>query len=233
MGMLTDIETQRLKSACLKLAETSAQVEEAYVTVDPVLILMSTVLSLNRRWYSHALPARRYFERKVYPSIAPKTLDGLTAFISRAGSNREDWVSVALGLWNRREWDKARMLSELADYFVGWHEENTPEASELEGLRRWSRNISKEQFVGEIKGLGPRAYEQLLWYIEGKQAIKFDRHIANFASHAVGRAVGDEETIQALRQVADELRISGTALDARIWDYMQTRCSARETSAVG
>ena len=224
--MLDSREMQKLKAACLKLRKTSVQEEEEYVTRDPVLILMSTVLSLNRRWYSHALPARQYFERKVYPSLAPKTLEGLRVFVFRAGSNRSDWRSVALALWDRREWDKARMLSELADYFVGWHQKNIPAASEIEALRKWASSTNKDNFVGEIKGLGPRAHEQLLWYLEGKQAIKFDRHVASFVSQAVGRMTVDGETIQALRQIASEIGIAATALDARIWDYMQSRCSA-------
>jgi hypothetical protein len=224
--MLDSSEMQKLKAASLKLPQTTVQEEEDYVTRDPVLILMSTVLSLNRRWYSHALPARQYFEQKVYPSLVPKTLDGLRAFIFRAGSNRDDWRSVALALWNRREWGKARMLSELADYFVGWHQKNIPAASEIEALQKWASSESKDDFVGEIKGLGPRAHEQLLWYLDGKQAIKFDRHVASFVSQAVGRIATDAEAIQALRQIASEIGIAATALDVRIWDYMQSRCSA-------
>ena len=58
-------------------AEDQCQEEEEYVMHDPVLILMSTVRSLNRRWYSHPLPPRQYFERKVYPSLARKHLKDL------------------------------------------------------------------------------------------------------------------------------------------------------------
>jgi len=223
--MLNTLELQKLKEACRKLPTTSVQEEEEYVTKEPVLIAMSAVLSLNRKWYSHALPARQHFERHVYGALVPKTLEGLAALIFRSGGNRDDWVSVALALWNRREWDKARMLSEFADYFVGWHQRKFPSASELEAMRKWASLVSKDEFVGEIKGLGPRAHEQLLWYLEGKQAIKFDRHVTNFVAEAAGRKVNDEEAIQALRQIAGEIGITATALDARIWDYMQSRCS--------
>lgn len=224
--MLSTFEIQRLEAACRKLRKSTVQEEEEYMIHDPVLILMSAVLSLNRRWYSHALPARQYFERKVYPSLTPKTLEGLRAFIFRAGSNRGDWRSVALALWNRKEWDKARALSELTDYFVGWHQKNFPTSAEIDAARKWASSVTKANFIGKIKGLGPRAHEQLLWYLDGKQSIKFDRHVANFVSQSVGRAATDEETIQALRQIATELGITATALDARIWDHMQSRCSA-------
>ena len=147
--MLTDVEMQKLRKACASLPGTSVQEEEEYVTHDPVLILMSTVLSLNRRWYSHALPARKYFERNVYPSL-PKTLEGLKSFISDAGSKRGDWQSVALALWDRREWDKARMLSELANYLTKWRKRNAPGGSELDALQEWASSTSKEDFVGRI-----------------------------------------------------------------------------------
>jgi hypothetical protein len=96
----------------------------------------------------------------------------------------------------------------------------------LEGLRKWTLCTNKEDFVGKIRGLGPRAYEQLLWYLEGKQAVKFDRRVASFVNQAVGRKVTDEEAIQAIRQIAGDIGIHATALDARIWDHMQSRCSA-------
>jgi len=43
-------------------------------------------------------------------------------------------------------------------------------------------------------------------------------------AQGVGRTVTDDESIDALRQIAAEIGIYATALDARIWDYMQSRC---------
>jgi hypothetical protein len=60
------------------------------------------------------------------------------------------------------------MLSELADYFVGWHQKNIPAASEIEALRKWASSTNKDNFVGEIKGLGPHEMLELL-----KFALKF------------------------------------------------------------
>src|SRR5580698_10073100 len=106
--MLSATEVQKLRTACLKLPTTTVQEEEAYVTQNPVLILVSTVLSLNRRWYHQALPARKYFEQNAYPSLAPKTLEGLRTFIDNFKSN---WLLLAETIWNNREQNKARMLS--------------------------------------------------------------------------------------------------------------------------
>ena len=67
--MLDSSEMQKLKTECLNLPRASVQEEEEYVTCDPILILMSTVLSLNRQWYSQALPARKYFEARAIAEI--------------------------------------------------------------------------------------------------------------------------------------------------------------------
>lgn len=145
--------------------------------------------------------------------------------MSSSGAKEENWNLAARSLWGNNEWTKAKSLFELTNYLIGWHQKNASGLSEIEALRKWASSVSKEDFVGRIKRLGPRAHEQLLWYLEGKQAVKFDRHVTNFVSEATGRKVNDEEAIQALRQIAGEIGITATALDARIWDYMQSHCS--------
>jgi len=74
-------EFNRLETACRNLATSSVQDEEAEAARSPMLILMSTVLSLNRRWYSHALPARRHFEQgPLHPSFIRHEDIALRAF---------------------------------------------------------------------------------------------------------------------------------------------------------
>jgi hypothetical protein len=152
---------------------------------------MSTVLSLNRRWYSHALPARRYFEANLYNDLKPPTLAN----------------------------------------FVVWKGQNLPDHSDREALKQWGLTTSKEDFLGRIKGLAARAHEQLLWYIEGTQAIKLDRHVVQFVFNEIGRSPSDDDTIAALRTVAKWLGISATELDARIWDVMQSQGAKNTRSA--
>jgi len=226
--MLVGAEMERLKAACLKLQETNVQTDETSVARDPILILMSTVLSLERRWYLQALPARNHFQSKIYSSAIWKTLTGFRDFIFDIRSRENDWEAVSRVLWGNREKTKARILYDLVVYFADWHEKNMPMALEIDAMRDWPHFVDKKKFVKLIDGLGPRAYEQLLWYIEGKQSVKFDRHVEDFVTQAVGRKIADEEAIQALRQIANEMGISATALDARIWDYMQSRSGGRK-----
>ena len=220
--MLEQHELKRLEAECRRLPASRVRDEESHVMESPILILMSTVLSLNRKWYTQALPARQRFERDVYPSLSPRTLKRFREFVRDASANESDWSRLAQTLWKTNEWGKARMLSELVVYFIGWRESNAPELEELKALQQWALCTPKEQFVGRIKGLGPRAYEQLLWYLEGTQAIKLDRHVVSFVGEVVGRPIPEEETVMALREVASRIGISATALDARIWDYMQS-----------
>ena len=44
-----------------------------------------------------------------------------------------------------------------------------------------------------------------------------------FASEVLGRAVTDKEAKEALAEIASEMGMDATDLDARIWDYMQLR----------
>ncbi len=221
---LSNDEFNRLETACRNLATSSVQADEAEAARCPMLILMSTVLSLNRRWYSHALPARRHFEENLYTRLSPKTLRTFRDAANSGSVNRTDWLAFARVLWGRNEWDKARILTELVDYFVDWTDSHAPNATDLEALQRWSSEVTKKEFVGQkIKGLGPRAHEQLLWYIQGKEAINLGRHVTTFVNEIINRPLTDDELLNALKQVAIALNISPTTLDVRIWDHMQSR----------
>ena len=206
------------------MPETGALEEEKHVAADPVLIPMSAVLSLERDWYAQARPYRQHFEENVYPTVAPKTMQGLKNFI---GNFRYDWLALAKALWGKGEHTKAKQLAELVDYFIGWFRTNAPGASEIDALHRWASSAGENDFlwsapgVRRIKGLASRAYEQLHWYLDG--AIKFDRHVEGFASEVLGRAVMDEEGKEALAEIASEMGIDKTNLDARVWDFMQKR----------
>ncbi len=230
-------EFDRLVTACRNLARSSVQDEEAEAARSPVLILMSTVLSLNRRWYSHALPARRHFEQNLYTRLSPKTLRTFRDAANSLSDNRKNWLALARALCERKERYKARILTELVDYFVDWTDSHAPKATDMEALQRWSQAVTKEEFLSQkIKGLGPRAHEQLLWYIEGKQAIKLDRHVTTFVNEIINRPLTDDELFNALKQVATALNITPTTLDVRIWDHMQSRqkkSTAKKSAEIG
>jgi len=221
--MLEEEDIRKLMQACSELPKCSVLEEETHVFQSPVLISVSTVLSLNRNWYLQALPARQRFERVVYPQLNPNTLREFQAFIRKVLDDTGNWLHLAQVLWNTNEKNKAEQLSHLIDYFITWHNANASELAELEALQRWAKQIPKSEFLGSIRGLGPRAYEQLLWYLERTNAIKLDRHIKSYVRTVLRRSVSEEDTLAALREVARRIDISATALDARIWDYMRSR----------
>jgi hypothetical protein len=219
-------EFARLLEACRRLPATSVQEEESHVARDPILILMSTVLSLMRPWYRYALPARVHFEQGLYASMAPKTLKRFRELIDDVSRGRSDWAAAARALWNRNEWTKAQQLAELTDCFIDWQLSHATDADDMSAMRKWSDHVRQDQFVGRVKGVGPRGYEQIRWYVDGADAIKLDTHLLRFTDDLIGRKVTEEEKVQALKQVAGDLGMSATALDAKIWHYMQAASAA-------
>lgn len=224
--MVTQHQLDQLYTECQKLPQSSVIEEEAHVFGSPLLIAMSTVLSLNRKWYSHALPARKRFENGQHAYLSGRPLAEFVAFARAVLGPTDDGRLLSNALWGNREWQKAHQLVQLAEYLGEWCRRFQPDNTESGALRQWATSVSKEQFVGRIKGLGPRAYEQLLWYIEGVNSIKLDRHVANFLRQSLGDLVAESDGIAALKTVADRMGISPTSLDARIWDYMQARANA-------
>lgn len=230
----SESEQESLTSDCRQLPVTAVQDEEKYVSESPVLILMSTVLSLNRRWYSHALPARRRFESNLYAKLTPPSLANLSALLTRISLSETDWVAASNAMWQTNEARKAQALAQLTQYLLKWFHRHCPRVSDREALNEWAIHVSKDDFVGKIKYLGPRAHEQLLWYIEGTQSIKLDRHVVQFVRDSIGRTPPEIEMIHAVRAAALSLQISATELDARIWDYMQGKSKvARKVSCNG
>ena len=222
---LSQSEHDSLVSACQQLPTTSVQDEEKYVGESPVLILMSTVLSLNRRWYSHALPARRHFENNLYPHLIPHSLAAFSELLTRISQSGTDWKKAAKAMWNMNEARKAEALAQLTHLLLTWFERNCPGLPDREALNQWAARTSQGEFVGKVKFLGPRAHEQLLWYIEGTQAVKLDRHVTQFIRDSIRRTPPEVDMITAVRRAAADLGISPTELDARIWDYMQDKGS--------
>jgi len=218
-------EQKALVSACGQLPTTEALDEERHICQSPVLILMSTVLSLNRNWYKHAIPARQRFVSNLYTKVSPPSLSNFSSLLTEISHSRTDWVSAATAMWSTKEARKAQALAELTDYLIDWFNNHCPGLADRAALDQWAHHVSKSEFVGQIKHLGPRAHEQLLWYIEGTQSIKLDRHIVQFVEDSVGRRPLDQEMIDAIKAAAGSLGLSPTELDARIWDYMQRRSS--------
>jgi hypothetical protein len=224
-------EFSKLLDACSGLPAADVIGEESYVYEDAVLVLMSTVLSLNRRWYAAALPARQRFEINAY-SLAPKgSLLWLRDLMSSHGASpnadKESWLAVSDALWGNREWTKARILWNLNEYMLRWIALSGQSNDDIHALKSWMTDVPVEQFLGKVKGLAQRAYEQLQWYLDGVTAIKFDVHVDAFVRDVVGRRLSDEQAKAALTDVAAVMRIAPTELDARIWNYMQSRGTSR------
>jgi hypothetical protein len=223
MPIITQEEFERLAIACRNLPSSSVQIDETEIARAPILLLMSSVLSLTRKWYLHVIPARRYFEKNVYPKLESKSLELFLKYCDGVSRGRTDWHALAQNLWARNEWTKAQQLTGLIEYLIVWKSSNAAAVDDLGALQLWSRAVAKEDFLGKIKGLGPRAYEQMRWYIDGKDSIKIDRHVVRFVGDVVERQLSAAEIEKTLKEIARSLNITPTTLDAQIWDYMQAK----------
>lgn len=217
----------RLHLECQKLPTSSVIEEEAHVFSSPLLIAMSTVLSLNRKWYSHALPARTRFENGKYSYLSEKPFVEFVNIAKKLVKGTDNWKILSQAIWVNNEWQKAHQLTLLAEYLSNWCRKHHPLDTESTALKKWASVTPKEQFVGLIKGLGPRAFEQLLWYIEGVNSIKLDRHVLSFLHQALGSNISEVDGVAALKVVASRMGVSATNLDARIWYYMQSQAIAQ------
>ena len=96
--MIIEGEISDLLEACTKLSQSNVIEEEAHVFKIPVLTLMSTVLSINRRWYANALPARKRFEQGPYVKSNLKTLIEFQSFIRSVIGTNFDYLSLSQSL---------------------------------------------------------------------------------------------------------------------------------------
>ena len=87
-------------------------------------------------WCGQLISARRYLEANLYNDLKPPTPANFASLLDRISLNRTDWSSAAKKLWDRNEWDKCRMLSELTEYFVVWKGQNFPDHSDREATTR-------------------------------------------------------------------------------------------------
>ena len=85
---------------------------------------------------------------------------------------------------------------------------------------KWSKE-PYSSFKGMVHGIAEAGHEQLLWYLDGVDAVKVDVHITSFVSEAIGRTPQRPDFVTSIRAAAKEIGITPTQLDARIWDWKQ------------
>ena len=183
--------------------------KESYLEDDFVMNLLETVLDyqMNTKAVVRAL---QHFRDERWHEI--RTLDDLLAVLARFPDDQPGNTALAQYLWRYDMWTRAHQLRDLAQYFVSIG------VTDQERLQSWAaRSQFKRDFEGRVKGLGIAVYHWLVMR-QGVDTVKPDVHVRRFAEGAVGRALTDEEVVEAVTRAAHELGLKAYELDWRIWE---------------
>ena len=183
--------------------------KESYLEDDFVMNLLETVLDyqMNTKAVVRAL---QHFRDERWHEI--RTLDDLLAVLARFPDDQPGNTALAQYLWRYDMWTRAHQLRDLAQYFVSIG------VTDQERLQSWAaRSQFKRDFEGRVKGLGIAVYHWLVMR-QGVDTVKPDVHVRRFAEGAVGRALTDDEVVEAVTRAAHELGLKAYELDWRIWE---------------
>jgi hypothetical protein len=183
--------------------------KESYLEDDFVMNLLETVLDYQMNTKA-VVKALQHFREERWHEI--RTLDVLLAVLSRFADDQPGNTALAQYLWRYDMWTRAHQLRDLAQYFLSIG------VTDQERLQSWTaRSQFKRDFEGRIKGLGIAVYHWLVMR-QGVDTVKPDVHVRRFAEGAVGRALTDEEVVEAVTRAAHELGLKAYELDWRIWE---------------
>jgi hypothetical protein len=199
--VLSEEELGRLEARCREIPLRPHD----HVAVDLVTELFDTVLDYQNRAET-VRKAQAHFRSTHGDDV--RTVDELAELLERTPDDTE----LAASLWGNRHWRRARELRGLVAYL------RERDVTDLAALRRWAAMSTQDDFVGQIKGLGPAVYRSLVMRL-GVNTIKPDVHVLRFVSSAIGRRVSQDEAVAALETVARRLGTSARTLDASVWAF--------------
>jgi hypothetical protein len=210
--LLDEDELARLEAAC----RTVPILTHDEVATDFVVALLETVMDYQNSPTAVQRAGTHFADHR---SAEIRTLEDLEDTLATFPSDRDGNDRLAMHLWGYHHWRRARELRGLVAYF------RERDVTDLEELRSWAATSTVEDFAGTIKGLGPTVYQGLLLRL-GVDTIKPDVHLLRFVANAVGRPVGERETLEALERVAVRLGIRPRTLDRSIWELQRATPTA-------
>jgi hypothetical protein len=205
--VLTDAELDALEGAAATLPMRSFE----FVADDYVMALFDTVLDYQNQ-AAAIQKAEDHYRAHHYPDI--RTLDDLETVLERFPEDRDGNDELAQYLWGNHHWRRAGELRGLVTYF---RERNV---TTLRRLRTWATASQQEDFVGQIKGLGPAVYRSLAMRM-GVDTVKPDVHVLRFVSGAIGRKANQAEAVDGLTDVAGRLGVPARDLDWSVLEHQK------------
>jgi hypothetical protein len=205
--VLSETELDALEHAASSIPISNFE----FVADDYVIALFDTVLDYQNQ-AAAIQKAEDHYRELHYREI--RTLDDLEAVLERFPEDRDGDDELAQYLWGNHHWRRAAELRGLAAYF------RQRNVTTLRRLRTWATKSQEEDFVGQIKGLGPAVYRSLAMRM-GVDTVKPDVHVLRFVSGAIGRNATQADAVDGLTEVAARLRIPARDLDWSVLEYQK------------
>jgi hypothetical protein len=209
---LDEDELAKLEAAC----RTVPIVARDEVATDFVVALLETVMDYQNSPTAVERAGAHFADHR---SAEIRTLEELEHTPATFPPDKDGDDRLAMHLWGYYHWRRARELRGLVAYF------RERDVTDLDELRSWAAVSRVEDFAGTIKSLGSTVYQGLVLRL-GVDTVKPDVHLLRFVANAVGRPVGERETVDALEQVAVRLGMRPRTLDRSIWELQRATPTA-------
>jgi len=178
----------------------------------PVLICMDAVLSINRKYNSFVVPRLRHFEQN-YPTVT--TLADLKQLIQALGYDGFHLV------WNYKHPSRVLVLERLTDRYIK-HNADYEFTDGLQGMRHWAKNVAVTDYkYFGVEGIGLATFQYLRMML-GVSTVKPDVHIKRAMKAALGREIGEIESISLLEEASKALNLPAIVVDHNLWRMFAT-----------
>ncbi|MDQ4148418.1 MAG: hypothetical protein M3164_00235 [Actinomycetota bacterium] len=155
------------------------------------------------------LKALAHYRENLWDQI--RTMEDLKRFLARYPDDPQGNLEAGAHLWGFRAARRVSELRGLIRYF------KRKGVTTQEDLVRWAKTSSYRDFMGQVRGLSLQVYEAILTR-QGFGSIKPAPHITRFVSATIGRAVSEEEAVEAVARAALELDMPVRDLERRIYE---------------
>ena len=162
--MYNNTDIIKLEEYIVSLAIQPKSSAAEYEYTNPVLALVDTVLSINRKYDSFVKPRIEL--------IKNTRIDSFDSLRQELEKGDEYFIS----LWNYNHPQRIELLRNLLAYFIDYKNNNNIK-TDLETLRTWGEESSVEKYSNwNIKGIAFTTY-QYLRMLCGADTVKPDIHI--------------------------------------------------------
>lgn len=204
----TDIIKLEEYIVSLSIQPKSSAAEYEYT--NPVLALVDTVLSINRKYDSFVKPRIEL--------IKNTRIDSFDSLRQELEKGDEYFIS----LWNYNHPQRIELLRNLLAYFIDYKNNNNIK-TDLETLRTWGEESSVEKYSNwNIKGIAFTTY-QYLRMLCGADTVKPDIHILRTIEKGIGRKLSTKDSVKIIEDISRKIGIKARDLDHAIWLFSSSR----------